>query len=169
MNQHHNATNRVLNQHMATIGDRIRRARLARNMTGEELATAVGYKNQSAIGNLENRAGGTGGQKLPDIARALRVPLTWLAEGPDDGDIPFLEPLSTSSTVRHTTLASEPASAPYTVDASVDEAVTLFTRLRTEQRLKAISYMHELLSRAGPGTNQIGVGESDSVPHDKAA
>lgn len=167
--QHHDDTNRVFNHHMSTIGERIQKARLARQMSGEELALAVGYSQQSAIGNLENRGGGNGGKKLPEIARALRVPLGWLIEGPDDGEVPFLEPIATLPSARPFTQAQEPAGTAYTADASLTEAVTLFTRLRTEQRLKVISYMQDLLNRAGPGTHQIGVGESDSVPHDKAA
>lgn len=171
MNQHHADTFRVSNAAMSTIGERIKRARLAQNMSGEELAVGVGYKNQSAIGNLENRGGGTGGKKLPDIARKLRVPLQWLIEGPDDGEIPFLEPIATGAQPEYSTQANDsknPATS-YVIDASVLEAVELFKALKTEQRLKAINYMRELLSAPGSGTHQGRVGESDSVPHDKAA
>lgn len=75
---------------MKTIGERIRAAREAHKMSGEALAKKVGYKNQSAIGNLENRVGGTGGSKLGSIADALNVPLEWLMRGPDTENIPFL-------------------------------------------------------------------------------
>lgn len=137
---------------------------MERGMSGEDLAIAVGYKQQSAIGNLENRAGGAGGKKLPDIARALRVPLTWLAEGPDTGEVPFSEPPSTKLTARHATRAAEPTNSQYLADASLEEAVNLFTKLRTEQRLKAINYMRDLISRAGPGTNQSEVGKVIPFP-----
>ena len=168
-NQHHQITKRVLNSNMATIGERIQRARLARQMSGEELALAVGYKQQSAISNLENRGTGTGGNKLPNIARVLRVPLTWLIEGPDEGEIPFSEPLLGNITAMGGTRVSERAPSGYSMDASQLEAIELFKQLRTQQRLQAINYMRELLSGTAPGTNQIDVGESDSVPHSKAA
>ena len=171
-NQHHTHTNRVLNGGMSTIGERIQKARKARNMSGEELALAVGYKKQSAISNLENRGGGTGGTKLPEIARILRVPLLWLAEGPDEGDVPFLEPMASCGTVTQTTQAtqaSESQAAQYWQDASIAEAANLFKQLRTEQRLQAIKYMRALLSAPGTGTNQIELGERDSIPQSRAA
>lgn len=59
-------------------------------MSGEDLALRVGYKNQSAIGNLENRAGGTGGNRIYLIADALRVPVDWLLRGPDSENVPYL-------------------------------------------------------------------------------
>lgn len=74
---------------MKTIGERIRQAREALQLSGDALAKKVGYKNQSAIGNLENRAGGTGGNKIGAIADALHVPIEWLLRGPDSDTIPF--------------------------------------------------------------------------------
>lgn len=59
-------------------------------MSGEELADAVGYSHQSAIGNLEGRATGSGGKKLHLIAARLRVSEEWLRYGPDSDDIPDL-------------------------------------------------------------------------------
>jgi len=138
-------------------------------MSGAQLAIAVGYKNQSSIGNLENTGKGVGGKKLPEIARALRVPLAWLAEGPDGEEIPFTEPLIPGTVATHSTLASDLAAGGYSVDASLMEAVELFKQLRTEQRLKTINYMREILTGTDTGTNQTNVGESDSVPHVKAA
>ena len=75
---------------MKTIGERIRQARNALGISGERLAAKVGYKNQSAIGNLENRRDGTGGNKLPQIAKALNVSVDWLMNGPDCEQVPFL-------------------------------------------------------------------------------
>lgn len=72
---------------MTTTGDRIRRARLFRGLTAEELASMVGYATQSGIANLENRATGRGGYRLPRIAQALDVSLDWLLGGPDTIDI----------------------------------------------------------------------------------
>ena len=45
-------------------------------MSQHDLALRVGYKNQSSIGNLENRAGGTGGSRISVIADAS-APWLW--------------------------------------------------------------------------------------------
>lgn len=63
---------------MKTVGERIRQAREARGMSGDQLAKAVGYKHQSGIGNLEGRATGSGGKKIAAIAAALNVSTDWL-------------------------------------------------------------------------------------------
>ena len=133
-------------------------------MSGEDLARAVGYRQQSAIGNLENRGGGNGGKKLPEIARALRVPLAWLMEGPDDGEIPFAEPAPIATpSAAHARVANEQRGA-YTVDASLAEAVDLFTRLRTEQRVQAIALMRELLAGRNPEQNRTTAGNVIPFP-----
>ena len=79
-------------------------------MSGEALALAVGYKSQSAIGNLENRKDASGGRKIARIAEALNVPIDWLLNGPDSAVVPFLgdEPIKKSapaSTSGHATAA----------------------------------------------------------------
>lgn len=73
---------------MKTIGDRIRQAREARGWSAYELAMRVGYAHQSGISNLENRATGSGGNKIAAIAEALGVPVDWLLNGPDDATVP---------------------------------------------------------------------------------
>ena len=75
---------------MKTIGERIKQARNAKQWSAETLALKAGYKNQSAIGNLENRVGGSGGNKIAEIARILSVSVDWLMNGPDTGQVPFL-------------------------------------------------------------------------------
>lgn len=81
---------------MKSPGERIRQARLAKGMTGKQLADKVGYKNQSAISNLENRAATTGGTKAALVAKALNVSADWLLDGPDSDTVPFLpEPART--------------------------------------------------------------------------
>ena len=56
-------------------------------MTAEELALQAGYATQSGIANLENRATGRGGYRLPKIAQVLNVSLEWLLSGPDEIDM----------------------------------------------------------------------------------
>lgn len=68
---------------MRTVGERLRQAREFRGLSGDALARLVGYKTQSGIANLENRATGHGGYKLTLIAQRLNVSLTWLLNGPD--------------------------------------------------------------------------------------
>lgn len=74
------------------------------NLSGLELAQMVGYKHQSAIGNLENRAGGSGGHKIGDIAEALGVPVEWLLKGPDCDQVPFKD----ANTSKHETNTATP-------------------------------------------------------------
>lgn len=81
--KHHVLTHGVLNQRMKTVGERIRQAREHRGLSGEQLAHMCGYKNQSGISNLENRASTSGGTKIVSIARALDVSVRWLLDGPD--------------------------------------------------------------------------------------
>lgn len=77
---------------MKTVGQRIKQARIAAGITGEALALAVGYKNQSAISAIEARTTGQGGHHIDRIAQALRVPLEWLLEEPNGPDVPFISP-----------------------------------------------------------------------------
>lgn len=78
---------------MKTIGERIRQARTARTWSAFKLAKAVGYKTQSGIANLENKATGSGGNKIGEIARVLNVSADWLLNGPDCENVPFLPPV----------------------------------------------------------------------------
>lgn len=84
---------------MKSVGERIRQARNAKLLSGEALAGLVGYKRQSAISNLENRAGGSGGNKLAVIAHALGVPVLWLLSGPDSDTVPFLDKAKPTQTL----------------------------------------------------------------------
>lgn len=154
---------------MKTVGERIRQARTVRGLSGEQLALDVGYKNQSAISNLENRATGTGGTKLPQIAKRLRVPLQWLADGPDSDDVPYAEPLIGAgiTDAKYSTDSHDELSA-YREDASMGEAMQLFRQLDTAQRLKVISYM-QFIASEGQRASETGAGDRDPVPHPKAA
>ena len=158
---------------MKTVGERIRQARDARGLSGEELAHAVGYKNQSAISNLENRATGSGGTKIARIAAALRVPVQWLLEGPDGPEVPFSEPMvNDTEAIRFSIIEAQPEAreerASYGGDGSLAEAMQLFKRLDTAQRVKAISYMQFIASEA-QRASESGEGNRDPVPQQKAA
>jgi transcriptional regulator with XRE-family HTH domain len=158
---------------MKTIGERIRQAREARGFSGEELALAVGYTHQSAIGNLENRATGTGGTKIAQIATALRVPVQWLLQGPDGPDVPFSDPMFQGPQTGETNPGQPPnqlhqVRAAYTLDASIEEATQLFVRLNTSQRVKAIAYM-QALTTEGQQPSETADGNGLHVPHQKAA
>ena len=91
---------------MKTIGERIKQARIAKGWSAFELAKKVGYKTQSGIGNLENKATGTGGNKIGSIARVLSVSVDWLLSGPDCDNVPFLPPQ-----ISHTEIEKTPTSA----------------------------------------------------------
>lgn len=79
---------------MKTVGDRIRQAREFRGLSGEELAIKAGYKTQSGISNLENRATGRGGFGLTKIAEALNFSVQWFLQGPDTDDMSTVPPFS---------------------------------------------------------------------------
>lgn len=72
---------------MKTVGERIRQAREYRGLSAEVLATRVGYKTQSGISNLENRAMGRGGFMLHKIAEELNFSAGWFLNGPDTEDL----------------------------------------------------------------------------------
>ena len=73
-------------------------------MSQASLAALAGFAQQSAIGNLENRATGRGGFHLPKIANALGVPIEWLMNGPDGETVPFLVAGEAPSNVATTSL-----------------------------------------------------------------
>lgn len=83
-------TCRVQYESMDTIGERIKKARLARGWSGQELARRAGYKTQSGISNLENRSTGSGGHRVAHIAQVLRVPIEWILNGGDSDVVPLL-------------------------------------------------------------------------------
>lgn len=106
---------------MKTIGERIRQAREAKGWSGEKLAKAVGYKKQSAISNLENRATGNGGNKLAVIADKLCVPVEWLIQGPDSDNTPFLPgKLQVIIPAVQTTVAREPTYDQISIAVALD-------------------------------------------------
>lgn len=146
---------------MKTIGERIRQAREAHKLSGESLAKKVGYKNQSAIGNLENRAGGTGGSKLGSIADALNVPVEWLLRGPDSDNIPFLPGNTYHGTEVNTTAKD---SGPHTnvvtigtdsrpvaaLDPWTREAIEIMSKLKEHEKQGALANLRTYVYNLGP-------------------
>jgi transcriptional regulator with XRE-family HTH domain len=125
-----------------TIGERIRQAREARDLSQAQLALMASFKHQSAIGNLETRATGRGGRRITDIADALAVPVEWLLKGPDcdDADIPWKVPPGHSEPGRP--IAAEPAAKWGT--PIVQEAVDLLRQMSSAGQLEAIRYLRYL-------------------------
>jgi transcriptional regulator with XRE-family HTH domain len=118
-------TKRVESNEMKSTGERIRQARESRGWSAQVLATKVGYKTQSGISNLENRATGTGGNKIGAIAAMLNVPTDWLINGPDSDDVPFNE-------VIHDRLSIKPMVVDYISqrdDSLQRELLELFSQL----------------------------------------
>lgn len=145
---------------MKTIGERIRQAREALKMSGESLALKVGYKNQSAIGNLENRASGNGGNRIVAIATALNVPVEWLLKGPDGDTVPFL-PSGPAHPAGGPLIASEPQTVlfPSSVKTTPDlsgfdpwtrEAIDIMLRLREHEKQAAIANLRTFVHNLGP-------------------
>lgn len=151
---------------MKSVGERIRQARDAVGMSGETLAKKVGYKNQSAIGNLENRAGGTGGNKVREIAAALNVSVDWLLNGPDSDTVPFLTGGAAAGEARTVT---EPAPPSYAeADPVLRDAMRLLGKMSKAGWKEAIPYLTFLVEKY-PASTQTDPGERDPVPHSKAA
>lgn len=126
-----------------TIGERIRQAREARRMSGEALALAVGYKNQSAIGNLENRKDAGGGRKLIKIAEVLQVPVEWLLRGPDTEEVPLRQNAATDSSPRLTPIHASAVVWPF-----VNITPAQYAQLDPRERGQVEGYVQALLSQA---------------------
>lgn len=78
---------------MKEICDRIREARLAKGMTQEELAKALGLKSRSSINKMEKNIYEIGLDRLKEIARVLDVDPDYLIFGDNedkDAEIAFL-------------------------------------------------------------------------------
>lgn len=149
---------------MKTVGERIRQARDAHKMSGEQLAKKVGYKRQSGIANLENRAGGTGGNKLGAIADALGVPVEWLLRGPDGPNVPFLAGLNTNKGIddTFTTQVQQPVnnrvyqlgSSDKDYDPWTREAIAIMTSLQEHEKRGAIANLRTYVHNLGPPVEQ---------------
>lgn len=138
---------------MKTIGERIQQARLALGWSAYDLAKRVGYKTQSGIGNLESRAGGSGGNKIGAIAKALNVPLEWLINGPDSDVVPFITAVVASGTA--TGIRETPP--PYLLvdrrnqhDEWTLAAIALMRELDMGQRQAMVAKMREFKQFLGP-------------------
>ena len=138
---------------MKTIGERIQQARLALGWSAFDLAKRVGYKTQSGIGNLESRVGGSGGNKIAAIAKALNVPLEWLMNGPDSDVVPFLPPIASDSSNPE---ANEPNRNLYQIERTPEHdewtlaAIALMKELDMGQRQAMVAKMREFKQFLGP-------------------
>lgn len=61
-----------------TIGDRIRKAREARNLTQEELANIMGYVSKTSISKVETSKNDITLKNIEKYAKALGVSITYL-------------------------------------------------------------------------------------------
>jgi len=72
-----------------TVGDRIKRRRIALGMSQEELARKVGYKTKSSISKMEKGFRDASQSKLLELATALECSVEYLLLGteksPHDG------------------------------------------------------------------------------------
>jgi len=152
---------------MKTTGERIRQARTALKISGEQLAKKVGYKNQSAIANLENRAGGTGGSKLGAIADALGVSVEWLLRGPDGPNVPFLPGMNTGQGINAAGSAEVQQNSNNSVhrlttgigtnqdyDPWTREAIAIMTSLQEHEKRGAIANLRTYVHNLGPPLEQ---------------
>lgn len=66
-----------------TINQRIKRLRLEKNMSQEELALKVGYSDKSAICRIENGQNDVTQSKVLSLSKALGVSIAYLMDGKD--------------------------------------------------------------------------------------
>lgn len=149
---------------MKTVGERIRQAREARKMSGDTLAKLAGYKNQSAIGNLENRPGANGGNKIGAIANALGVTIDWLLNGPDGDTVPLI--VAPSASYRQNPPKAQIASEDL-AQYQAEEFMQLFAQLDGPGKKEALSFMTFLVSRQDK--SQAARSEGDPISSKKAA
>lgn len=71
---------------MNTYGDRVRARRAELGLSQSELAKMIGAKNQSTIGNIENRNGSS--RYTLELSKALRVRFEWLETGQGEKELP---------------------------------------------------------------------------------
>lgn len=128
---------------MKSVGERIRQARTAKGMSGEELALRVGYAHQSGIANLEGRPTGRGGNRLAKIADALGVPIAWLLDGPDSDTVPFVRSVPAAALPR----------APTPVARSYDPAWPF--------RTISLSRIEALVARLGSTRGAVALDEME--------
>lgn len=69
---------------MKEIADRIRKVRLERGMTQQELADAIGLKSRSSINKIEMNTYEPGLEQIKRIARALNCDPDYLVFGQED-------------------------------------------------------------------------------------
>ena len=160
---------------MKTVGERIRQARVHRGLSGEELAAKVGYKTQSGIANLENRAATSGGHKLAKIAEALNYSVGWFLNGPDVNDMDLVPPYDSTAGVKLSTWptqapqpplrAMSPARHPEDLEL-IKRTIAIVDSLSTEGLIRAAELL-EMLAEKYPYQASIGAGLS--VPASKAA
>jgi len=135
---------------MKTVGERIRQAREYRGYTAEELAARVGYKTQSGISNLENRATGRGGFALPKIAEELNIATEWFLQGPDTdnmNEVPTFRapiPYTTQHPAAHLAREPEPqnelrAHAHRTIDQISDRGL-----IHAVEMLEGLAQIHSI-------------------------
>lgn len=138
-------------------------------MSGEELARLVGYSHQSSIGNLENRAGGTGGGRIGQIADALCVPVDWLLRGPDGDNVPFVNATEHKEYESKAPQTCEERPGAYVSLHPVEkEALELLSQMTPEGREQCLGYLRYMASQYRIQSPSAG-GERDSIPHQKAA
>ena len=126
-----------------------------------DLAGRCGYKTQSGISNLENRVGGSGGNKIHVIAEALNVPLKWLMSGPDSDKVPFLSTEQKIDPAGHHQVNQKNLNdrlvkfppAQDDQDPWIAAAVQLLRELDPGQRQAMVAKMREFRQYLGPPRN----------------
>lgn len=152
---------------MKTVGERIRQARTARRWSGLDLALRCGYKSQSGIANLENRTGGAGGKRISKIADILRVPVSWLLNGPDSDAVPFLPDAYTDGQLARITPAPTPsiATETFSADPWTTEVLQIMAMLKPHEKQGALAHLRTYVHHLGlPQRHSLSTSHEDGHP-----
>lgn len=120
---------------------------MALGLSGETLAEKAGYKTQSGISNLENKATGSGGNKISQVAAVLDVSVDWLMNGPDSDSVPFLSHQPRSPL---TTGESTVALFPQRDDPLKAELLALWAQLNDNHKREWIGDLRRFVREKSP-------------------
>lgn len=130
-------------------------------MTQAELAKAVGYKNQSSIGNILSDPTRTGSSKTYQMARALRVEPQWLSEG--NGPMRSAGHLTPIAGAKDAMVVSVPISATGGGMSATGRVVAEYEMLAGSLPLDRNWIRHELPELTNPSNLAIMPGYGDSM------
>ncbi|MCZ2807915.1 helix-turn-helix domain-containing protein [Faecalibaculum rodentium] len=119
------------------VGQRIKRLRMRRHMTQQELADKVGFKNKSAIAKIESGNRETPEERLELIAEALDTTLDYLVYGKDG----YNKELGDYQDNKDHVTAIDPSLLPYLEELSDPNKRILFDKIKELEPQDVVSLL----------------------------